>query len=359
MSYFRKNIEQMSGYTPGEQPKVDSLIKLNTNENPYPPSPKVLAVLKDYDYSKLRLYPNPTADTLRNQIANMFNLHRENIIVGNGSDDILTMSVRSFVGEKGKAACFTPTYSLYPVLTQIQNAEIIEIPLVGDNFIFPKELLDTKSEIFRSIENTKLFFIARPNAPTGTDIDLKSLDSFCSLYKGIVFIDEAYVDFSEFSAFSLLEKHQNIIISRTLSKSYSLAGLRLGWAMASSEIISGMMKVKDSYNVNSLSQLLAIEALKDTDYFNSIVKKINKTKNYLIQELNNLGYNILASQANFLFAKVPNKKAKTLFEYLRNNKIIVRFFPGKVTGEYIRITIGTDEEIEILLNIIKNFSLYK
>jgi histidinol-phosphate aminotransferase len=357
MSYFRKNIEKMSGYTPGEQPKICSLIKLNTNENPYPPSPKVLSALKNYDYSKLKLYPNPKADRLREQIADMFDLKRGNIIVGNGSDDILTMTVRSFVGENEKAACFTPTYSLYPILTQIQNSKIIEVPLVGESFFFPKELLDSSSEVYKSIENSKVFFIARPNAPTGTDINLKQLDSFCSIYKGIVFIDEAYVDFSEDSAIELLKKYQNVIVSRTLSKSYSLAGLRLGWAMASSEIISGMMKVKDSYNINSLSQILAIEALKDSNYFFSTVEKIKSTRDNLTHQLNNLGYYVLPSQTNFLFVKVPDGRASTLFEYLRENKIIVRYFPEKITADYIRITIGTDEQVEKFLNIISKFKL--
>ena len=354
MSYFRENIDKMRGYTPGEQPKVDSLIKLNTNENPYPPSPNVIKTLKSFDCTRLKFYPNPTADDLRNELANMFTLKKENIIVGNGSDDILTMTVRSFVGESEKAACFTPTYSLYPVLTQIQNSEIIEIPLEAEKFSFPKVLLNRDSETFKKIKKTKVFFIARPNAPTGTDLDLKMIDEFCFLYKGIVFIDEAYVDFADKSAISLLKKHPNIIISRTLSKSYSLAGLRLGWAMASKEIISGMMKVKDSYNVNTLSQMLAIEALKDYTYLNSTVKKIKATRTFLTQELTSLGYNVLPSQTNFLFVKIPNNKASELFNYLRNNRIIVRYFPGKTTGNYLRITIGTEDEIKVLLITLKN-----
>ena len=357
MSYFRKNIKNMDGYTPGEQPKVSSLIKLNTNENPYPPSPQVLRALKNFDFTNLKLYPNPTADDLRDQIAYKYKFKRENIIVGNGSDDILTIVIRSFLGENEKAACFTPSYSLYPVLTQIQNSEIIKIPLKEETFAFPEELLNTNSILFKSISNTKIFFITRPNAPTGTNINLDMLDSFCSIYKGIVLIDEAYADFSEDNAVPFLNKHSNVIVSRTLSKSYSLAGLRLGWAMASPEIISGMMKVKDSYNVNTLSQVLAIKALKDTDHFDTTIEKIKNTRVYLTQNLNSLGFDVLPSQTNFLFVKVPNvsKGAYKLFQYLRDNKIIVRYFPGIITENYIRITIGTDEQIEKLLILIKTF----
>jgi histidinol-phosphate aminotransferase len=356
MTYFRENIEKMNGYTPGEQPKTEIVIKLNTNENPYPPSPKVSAALKNFDAVNLKLYPNPTADNLRNQIAKKFNLMQNNIIVGNGSDDILTIVVRAFVGENESAACFTPTYSLYPILTEIQNSKIIQIPLNGENFAFPEDLLNKDSAVYKKIESTKIFFIARPNAPTGTNIDLTKISSFCSIYNGIVFIDEAYVDFSENTALSLLSKHPNVIISRTLSKSYSLAGLRLGWAMASSDIITGMLKVKDSYNANTLSQVLAIEALKDTNYFNSTVTKIKKTRERLTEELIKLGFYVLPSQTNFLFIKCPKNKAHDLFQYLRNNNIIVRYFPEKITKKHIRITIGTDKEINQLLSVLKRYT---
>ena len=257
MTYFRKNIEDMQGYTPGEQPKEKSLIKLNTNENPYPPSPNVLECLKSIDYDKLRLYPDPLSDELRDAITKQYNLKKDNILLGNGSDDILTIAVRSFVGGKKEIGCLEPTYSLYPVLAKIQNAKIVEIPLTEeDNFSFPDELLNKNSRLFKSITNAKLFFIARPNAPTGTAFKIEKIEKFCSIFTGIVFIDEAYADFAKDDCLSLVKKYPNIIIGRTLSKSYSLAGIRLGWAIAHKTIIEGMTKVKDSYNVNYITQKL-------------------------------------------------------------------------------------------------------
>ena len=356
MPYFRKNIEEMQGYTPGEQPKAEGLIKLNTNENPYPPSPKVAECLKSIDYDKLRLYPDPLSDELRDTIAGQYGFKKDNIIVGNGSDDILTIAVRSFVGEKEEIGCFEPTYSLYPVLAKIQNAEIVKIPLLEeDNFSFPDELLDKNSTLFQTIKNAKLFFIVRPNAPTGTAFEIEKIERFCNIFNGIVFIDEAYADFAEDNCINLVKKHPNVIIGRTMSKSYSLAGIRLGWAIASKEIIEGMMKVKDSYNVNYITQQLALAALQDQKYFQQTISKIKLTREKLCHDLANLGFKIIPSQANFVFVSPPNGNAKKLFSFLRQNKILARCFPGKATEKYIRITIGTDEEIEVLVKHCKRF----
>ncbi|MCF7791668.1 MAG: histidinol-phosphate transaminase [Victivallales bacterium] len=355
MSYFRKNIEKMEGYTPGEQPALNSIIKLNTNENPYPPSPGIYDALKKIDPAVLRLYPNPSSDLLRNKIAGKFDVITDNVLVGNGSDDILTIAVRSFLSENEKAACFTPSYSLYPVLAQIQNTEIVKIPLEGKDFSFPAELVDKTSDLYKSINTAKIFFITRPNAPTGTNIKLEYLDKFCTIFKGIVFIDEAYADFSDNNALPLLKKHDNIIISRTFSKSYSLAGIRVGWAMASKYIINGMMKVKDSYNVNTVSQYLASEALDDTEYLKENLAKIIGTRKKLSDKLRNYGFKVLDSRSNFIFASPPDGNAEKLFKYLRSNNIIVRYFPGERTGKYIRITIGTDREIDILLKTITKY----
>jgi histidinol-phosphate aminotransferase len=356
MTYFRKNIEEMQGYTPGEQPKADSLIKLNTNENPYPPSPKVAECLKSIDYDNLRLYPNPTTDELRKIIANLYRYSKDNIITGNGSDDILTIAIRSFVGEKEKIACFEPTYSLYPVLAKIQDASTVKIPLdENDNFEFPVQLLDSNSKLFVSIKDAKLFFITRPNAPTGTVFNMDLIERFCSIFEGIVFIDEAYADFAETTCIDLVRKYPNVIIGRTLSKSYSLAGIRLGWGIADKTIISGMMKVKDSYNINYISQKLAITALEDQNYFIETISKIIKTRNLLSKKLLNIGFKVIPSQSNFLFVSPPNDRGEKLFNCLRENNIIVRYFPGRVTDKYIRITIGTEEQIEKLYQCCRKF----
>jgi histidinol-phosphate aminotransferase len=356
MTYFRKNIEEMQGYIPGEQPKTQSLIKLNTNENPYPPSPKVAECLNSVDYDKLRLYPDPAADKLREVIAKLYVYHRENIIIGNGSDDILTIAMRSFVGEKEKVACFETTYSLYPVLAKIQNAVIAKIPLSEkDNFEFPIQLLDDKSKLFLSIKDAKLFFITRPNAPTGTVFDIGLVEKFSSIFKGIIFIDEAYADFAETTCIDLVKKYPNVIIGRTLSKSYSLAGIRLGWGVANETVINGMMKVKDSYNINYITQKIAISALEDQFYFKKTISTIKKTRDHLSEKLINVGFKVIPSQSNFIFVSPPNGNGKELFEYLRKNNILVRYFPGKLTGMYMRITIGTDQQIDKLYCYCKNF----
>jgi len=361
MTYFRKNIEEMQGYTPGEQPKTthaSSLqpIKLNTNENPYPPSPEVEKTLKSIDYEKLRLYPNPTADKVRNTIADIYGVKCDNIVVGNGSDDILTVAIRSFVGENQSIACFEPTYSLYPVLAKIQNATTLKIELDENlGFAFPMELTDNTSDLFKSLNKVKLFFITRPNAPTGTVFDITSIDKFCAIFKGIVFIDEAYADFSEDNCLELQKKYSNVIIGRTLSKSYCLAGIRLGWAIADKQVINGMMKVKDSYNINYITQELSVAALLDQNHLNKTVSRIKQSKERLVNNLINLNFSVIPSESNFIFASPPDKKGSQLFEFLRERNIIVRYFPGKITSKYIRITIGKDKNIDKLIECCKNY----
>lgn len=346
----------MQGYTPGEQPKEKSLIKLNTNENPYPPSQKVEKCLKSLNYDKLRLYPDPLSDELRNTIAKKYRLKKENILIGNGSDEILTIAVRSFVGEKEEIGCFEPTYSLYPVLAKIQNAEIVKVPLdEKDNFEFPEKLADINTELFQNVKNTKLFFITRPNAPTGTAFEIEKIEKFCKIFNGVVFIDEAYADFADDNCLGLLKKYPNVIIGRTLSKSYSLAGIRLGWAIANKEIIEGMLKVKDSYNVNYITQKLAITALQDQKYFEKIISKIKASRKRLIDALRELKFKVIPSQSNFVLASPPKGNAEKLFKFLRKNNILVRFFPSNITDKYIRITIGTDEEIDTLIRFCEIF----
>ena len=348
----------MQGYTPGEQPKIKSLIKLNTNENPYPPSPAVLNFLKNADYEKLRLYPDPMADQLRTEIANLYGYKKENILAGNGSDDILTIAIRSFVSENEKIGCFEPSYSLYPVLARIQNAQTVKVTLTEeDNFEFPRELLDTKSNTFASIKDVKVFFLTRPNAPTGTAYDINLIERFCAIFKGIVFIDEAYADFAEESCVNLVKEYQNVIIGRTLSKSYSLAGIRLGWAIADEKIIEGMIKVKDSYNINYITQQLAIAAINDQPYLRSTIKKIITTRKFLSESLSNLGFKVIPSQSNFLFASPPGNDGEQLFKTLRKHNIIVRYFPGEITGKYIRITIGTKDDIDKLVSVCRDLLL--
>ena len=346
MSYFRNEIDEMQGYTPGEQPRDRRYIKLNTNENPYPPSPNVASFLKNLDSETLRLYPDPVFCELRRKIASLFCLAENEILVGNGSDDILTMAVRSFAGPGRKISSFTPSYSLYPVLSKIQGAHYEEIPLDAQNgFSLPANFAE-------KVADAALLFVCRPNAPTGNCFPLGAMDRLCDACRGIVLIDEAYADFADDNCIGFPRRHRNAIVMKTLSKSYSLAGLRLGFSIASAEIIAGMMKVKDSYNVSTLAQRIAVAALDDRRYFDETVSKIRRTRSKLITSLRGKGFKVFDSQSNFVFASPPDGDAAGLYRRLKSEGVLVRHFPGASTGPYIRITVGTDTETASLLNLL-------
>ncbi|MFZ2658614.1 MAG: histidinol-phosphate transaminase [Victivallales bacterium] len=345
-SYFRQNIDAIDGYTPGEQPRDMKYVKLNTNENPYPPSPAVAKALKSFCSDRLRLYPDPLSCELRKTIADIFGLKSENVIVGNGSDDILTIATRAFAGENDAIASFEPSYSLYPVLAELQGCSCIKIHLKFDgDFSIPANSAE-------KAEAAKLFYIARPNAPTGTLFPIDEIRKICRKFKGVVFVDEAYADFADDNCVGLLREFPNLIVGRTLSKSYALAGLRLGYALASEKIIGGMMKVKDSYNVGMLVQAIAVAALKDRKYFNETKKKICRTRAFLVESLTGKGFKVCGSQSNFVFASPADKDGEGLYRHLKKNGVLVRYFKGPVTGRYVRITVGTDSEIKTLLKFI-------
>ena len=341
-SYFRPAIDAMSGYIPGEQANVMDLLKLNTNENPYPPCP---AVMNELDAERLRLYPDPTADKLRDTIASTYGYERENIIVSNGSDDMLTIAFRAFTDAQRSVAFLDPTYSLYAVLADLQGCPYIKIPLQED-FSISNDLLEKAAP-------ANLLIITRPNAPTGNCIAIGDMRKICSEFDGIVLIDEAYADFSSDNCIDFVREFPNVIVSRTISKSYSLAGLRLGFAIASPELIAGVMKVKDSYNVNMLTQYLAEAAIKDQKYLNETVNKIKVSRAKLTTELKALGFEVVDSQSNFLFVSPPDGDGKKLFKALRKENIIVRYFPGEKTGKYVRITIGTEEQLQRLIEVLR------
>lgn len=344
-SPFRENIDAMEGYTPGEQPqRVGGWIKLNTNENPYPPSPAVRKVLRDTDPATLRLYPDPLCCELRKTVADLYGFEEDNVIIGNGSDDILTIAVRCFVPENGLIASPEPSYSLYPILANIQGAGCLEIPL-NDDFTLPAN--------FAASREASLILIPRPNAPTGTAFDIEKMKDLCCEFRGIVLIDEAYADFADSNCIDFVNEFPNVIISRTLSKSYSLAGIRLGFAIASKEIIAGMMKVKDSYNVNTLTQKIALAALRDQEYFEKNVAKICEVRKYLSDNLKELGFNVIDSQTNFVFASPPDENGEKLYLELKEKGILVRWFAGPTTGKFVRITVGTQEEIEKLIEALQ------
>ncbi|MFT5128021.1 MAG: histidinol-phosphate aminotransferase [Rhodothermales bacterium] len=338
MSYFRPTIDAMSGYTPGEQPNDSTIIKLNTNENPYPASAQVAAVLADT--ANLNRYPNPVAQEVRVAAAALFDADPETILVGNGSDDVLAIIMRAFVDQGGCMACLDTTYSLYPVLAAIQGARVHEVPLT-ESFGLPAYSADL-------IGDASVFFITSPNAPLGNSFDIETVAEWCENFDGIVVVDEAYADFADANCAGLVERFGNVIISRTLSKSYSLAGIRVGFAYAQRELIAGMMKVKDSYNVNAMSQACAVAALRDQAHMKKNAARVRATRERVSCELRRLGFAVVPSDANFVFAKPP-LPAKDFFDALRDRKLIVRYFPGDVTGAFVRVTIGTDPEMDRFL----------
>ena len=345
-SYFRKEIDAIAGYTPGEQPKVANLIKLNTNENPYPPSPEVLKVLRNFDPARLRRYPDPTADALRDLFAVSVNMQRDNVIIGNGSDDLLTMIFRAFTSPELPVAVFEPTYSLYPVLAAMQGAPVIKILLDQNTFAYPADAV-------KQAGNANLLIITRPNAPTGNCADKELVKEICANFDGIVLIDEAYSDFASDNCAEFAAEFDNVLVMRTFSKGSSMAGLRLGYAFGSKVLISGLMKLKDSYNVDMLSQELAKANFQDAAYRKACSEKIIADREKLAADLTELGFNVVPSQANFLFAAPPDGDGAGCFAALREEAVIVRYFPGEVTGKYLRITIGTPEENARLLEVLK------
>ena len=344
-SYFRPEIDALAGYTAGEQPKIPNLIKLNTNENPYPPSPAVIAALREFDTAGLRRYPDPFADELRDIFAADCKVKRENVIVGNGSDDLLTMCFRAFTSPDHPVAVFEPSYSLYPVLAAMQGAEVIRIDLGSGNFAYPENAVSLASR-------ANMLIITRPNAPTGTLCPKEQVRKYCREFDGIVLVDEAYADFAADNCMDLVNEFDNVIVMRTFSKSCSMAGVRLGYAVANAVIIEGLMKLKDSYNVDMLSQLVGKANYLDKAYRAQCIEAIKRDRALLDAGLKKLGFDIPESHSNFLFAAPPDGDGESCFRYLRENAVLVRYFKGAVTGRYIRITIGTPEENARVLELL-------
>ena len=345
MTYFRPNIEAMSGYAPGEQPQEKGWINLNTNESPYPPSARTLKAIRAAVNGDLRLYPDPLSQSVRKKAAEVFGTKPERVIVGNGSDDLLTMIVRALAGPKRTVAYPAPTYSLYPTLCKIENARVREIPFPPD-FSLPAKLAKT---------NAAVTFVANPNSPSGTMITPKELGRLARALKGVLVIDEAYVDFADTDCLYLAKRRRNVIVLRTFSKSFSLCGIRLGFAVAHPEIIAGLMKVKDSYNVHRLAQAAGVAALDDLAHMRANADRIRATRTRLTGALESFGWFVYPSQSNFVFARVrPPHTAREIYEALKARKILVRFFNQRGLDDGLRITIGSDREITALLQCLKN-----
>lgn len=375
-SLVRPLVRNLHAYVPGEQPKIRGLIKLNTNENPYPPSPKVLQAVRAATDERLRLYPNPGADVVRAKLARLHGCAAENIIVGNGSDELLALATRAFV-EPADLWCaarppvrsarianrfierelslrtiqyFDPSYSLYPVLADIAGAARNPVPL-AEEFALPsvRDLRRAGHWDFHAA----LTFITTPNAPSGRGYGTAELEELCRAQKGVVILDEAYVDFAAEHALALALKFPHVIVSRTFSKAYSLCFQRVGYFVGHPDLMAALHKIRDSYNVNGLGQVAAAATLEDLPYYRHNFRKVIATRERLAGELEALGFAVLPSQTNFIMARPPRFSAQEWLEKWRARKILVRWWAYPAVKDYVRISIGTDAEIDQLLRVTK------
>ncbi|MCD6392966.1 MAG: histidinol-phosphate transaminase [Planctomycetes bacterium] len=336
MSYFRDNIEALAGYAPGFQPTGDDVVKLNTNENPYAPSPKVTEVIGNTAGEKLRRYPQPLGDDFRKAAGEVLGFSPDNIMCTNGGDDLLTIALRSFCDEQRGLAYPTPTYSLYPVLAKIQNCPVTEV-VFGPDFSLPESLADT---------GASLVIVCNPNAPTGTLIEPDKMSELAARLKNrsVLLIDEAYVDYAKANCLELVRDHDNVIILRSMSKGYSLAGMRFGYAVACESLIAGLMKVKDSYNVDAVAIAAATAAIGDQGYFRTNIEKIKAQRAELIQALKDMGFVVAVSETNFILAKCAQCSAEEVHAQLADCRIYVRYFNLPGLDDKLRITVGTKEQ---------------
>lgn len=348
---WTKNLRNIEPYVPGEQSKDKDIVKINANENPYPPSPKAAKVLKNFDTNKLRFYPSANSTKLKEAIAKYYKVDVSNVFVGNGSDDVLAVAFQSFFNSDKPIVYPDLTYSFYPVWCSLFGIKYKNYP-VGDDFrINPEDYKEKNGGVV----------ISNPNAPTSLGEGLDFVEKILNYNQdSVVIIDEAYVDFGGTSSISLIDKYENLLVTGTFSKSRSLAGLRIGFAIGSKALIDVMEAVKNSYNsytVDSLSIEMGAASIEDDEYFKSTCKKVIKTRERVTLELEKLGFDVLDSQTNFIFATHNKHNMKSLFEYLKTQKVFIRYFSLPRIENYVRITIGTNEEMDIFLEKTKEFIL--
>lgn len=345
----RPNIKEMPGYVPGEQPQSGRFIKINTNECPYPPSDAIMAACRDA-MATLNRYPDPMANRFRRAAGEVLGVPAEWILAGNGSDDLLTILTRAFVGEGETLRLPYPSYILYKSLAQLQGANSEEVQFT-QNWQLPLEF-------GQNTPGLKLVYLPNPNSPSGTMISREEISRLAeSLAPTPLVVDEAYADFAPFNCVDLVAKHENMVVLRTFSKSYALAGLRFGFLVARPELIEQLIKVKDSYNCDALSIAVATAAIQDRTWFNETRGKILKTRAMMETELQKIGFTVTPSEANFVWCTLPGRPVKSIYETLKAENIFVRYMvydqwrPGG--GEGLRISVGTDEEIGVLLGRLR------
>ena len=346
--YWSKLVHQLDPYVPGEQPKMSNLIKLNTNENPYGPSPKVVNALENEATDNLRLYPDPNSDALKQAIANYHKVKPQQVFVGNGSDEVLAHAFQALLKHDKPLLYPDITYSFYPVYCGLYEIDYETIPLTED---FRININDYNKP------NGGIIF-PNPNAPTGVSLGLDKIQQLLeSNTESVVVVDEAYVDFGAETAISLVDKYPNLLVVQTLSKSRSLAGLRLGFAIGNEQLIEGLERVKNSFNsypIDRFASAGAIAAFEDEAYFQKTKDSIINTRESLTASLMKLGFEVLPSQANFVFARHTNHDAAEISAKLRENSIIVRHFIKPRINQFLRITVGTDDECSALIKCLEN-----
>ncbi len=339
---IRDCVQQTPGYVPGEQPQTTDYVKLNTNENPYAPPDEIFNNLEE-ELKKVRLYSDPVSTKLRKAAGEVFGFSHEQILAGNGSDDILNIALRTFVNPGEMVAFLDPTYSLYETIARVHGANIKTIA-TNENFELDRPLICPEA---------KLIFVASPNPPLGKHLNRQYLKETCEQATGVVLIDEAYVDFSDENHWEFIKQYENVIVSRTMSKSYSLAGIRVGFGVSSLAIIEQMNKVRDSYNLDRLAQILGANCFQFQDYFKQIWQQVRTTRTRLITSLRNLDFFVFESDANFVLASPQWMEASELYNKLKEKKVLVRYFKHPRISNYVRITVGTDAEIDRLLEVIE------
>lgn len=347
--YLSKLAESITPYEAGEQPQDKAYIKLNTNENPYPPTKKAKTLLENFDIDRLKLYSDPNNRRLKEAIAKVYGVKEDNVFVGNGSDEVLAMCFPAFFNRGGKGVAFADiTYSFYPVYASLYEIKKNIIPLKEDFSIDTESFMNTDAEGI---------IIANPNAPTGIVLSREEVENIIIANRNkVVIVDEAYADFSDESVVDLIEKYDNLVVVKTFSKSYSLAGIRCGYAIANSHLIDGLCRIKNSFNsytVNSISEAIATEAMLDTDYHKKCVESVIKTRERITAELKKLKMTTLESGANFIFAKHAQVDGETLYRTLKERGILVRYFNKPRISDFVRITVGSDSEMDRLIEELK------
>ena len=341
MAFFRPSIEALTAYQPGEQPAAgERVVKLNTNENPYPPSPAAMAALRTVRPDDLRRYPRPAADEFRESAAAVLGVGPDWIAVGNGSDDLLTMLFRSVAGPGRPAAYPVPTYVLYRTLARMQDAPAVEVPF-DEEYRLPVDRL--------AAARAALTLVASPNSPSGNRMPDSALAALAARAPGVLAVDEAYAAFADGDALELARRRENVVVLRTLSKSHSLAGLRLGFAVAPPPLLAGLLKVKDSYNVDAVAARVGAAAIRDAAHAQANVRRVRASRERLARALAGLGCRVWPSEANFLLVRPPDGAARAAYERLRAAGILVRFFDEPMLADTLRITVGTDDQNDRLL----------